>query len=213
MKRTEIKTGVVYAWSRDANLSRQFASVTPVVVLDTETLWMLTSNRTGWTRPRNDELLVKPTVSRQESNDEGFLVVRARRDPTPELLTDLLKVSKDDVVGRTYGEGHYLHDDDFEITTVMSRQIRGEYTQIAAELAAHKQEFVLLENTRLADQQRRYERVVAVRDRLVGIGVLDPSTKVHSYNPEIVLNLAQIEELTDRVISRGTTPSTGSERD
>lgn len=213
MKRTEIKTGVVYAWSRDTNLNRQYAHVTPVVVLDTETLWILAQNRMGWVKPRADEPLGKPVATRRESNDEGLLVVLGRGEHTPELLADLLKVTRDDVVGRTYGDGPYLHDHDFEIATVMARQIKGEYAQIAAELAAHKQDFARQEKERITNQQRLYERVVAVRDRLVGIGVLDDSTKVYSYDPKITLNLAQIEELTARVISLEDDAQYGSERD
>lgn len=193
MKRADIQTGVVYAWSSQNDIHDPYAIIRPVVILDTDTLWRMATPRWGFSDPRPDTPLVTPVDTRKEGSETGLLGVWCKDlSPSTSLLDMLAKVDLATVRARTYEGGTHLHSGHFEIVTVKGRQLKGDYHQVLADAFAaatlRRQEAEAAETARVDQHARLYKATQALSRAGITAWI---------YGDHLTLNVDNAERLVD----------------
>lgn len=180
MKRADLHTGVVYA------LQEGTYDVTPVIILDTKTLWTMGSRRDPAARPK--ENATRPTSRGYLGEYEpiGYPAYVLQRDFRSDL--DMAMLSDSRLTLKNFPEMAARKIDKTGIEWVLPvvidpRRLRGEWAEVAAKRAAERQ----AKEGRNARLKAEAAELVAAahtrRDRLAALGIEVPKPEL-GYSPD-----------------------------
>jgi hypothetical protein len=199
MKKTELKTGVRYAYQ-----TGEHRSVEEVVILDLDRMWR--AERRGCGRHDDAPMYApaNPTLHKVPSREVGYLAVtKVAPAHRPVSTKALLKITVKDVEALTFA--HQAKG--YEVHLVNPRYVLGEYDEVVQQQQEQQERRMQAEKNR---QERRLLAQKMIRDRadlLVSLGLpgRTPYQSVPTYPPAdlvdmpLSLTIRQFDALLERV--------------